>query len=130
MEQYHYLGLVDFLLIAEANTGLDRRDLADNDELITRALNGLWAPTATAYADLVAKAVALEFTLIRNRPLPAENVVVAHECMKEFARRNGFSFEAHLSDVDPDEIFAAIIAGQADALTQLTIWLRETLVAS
>jgi prophage maintenance system killer protein len=130
VQQYRYLGLVDFLAIAEANTDFERRDLADNDEVITRALNGLWAPTSDAFADLVAKAAALEFALIRNRPLPAENVLVAHECMKEFARRNGFTFEADQSEVDVNDLFEVIIAGADEALARLTIWLRETLLPS
>lgn len=129
MEACEYLSLTDFLAIAVANTGLDAEDLADNDEVIARALAGLWAPTAETYADLVTKAAMLEFALIRNRPLPRGNVVVAHECMKEFAWRNGLAFDRRLDEIDADDLFRAIIAGAPDALAKLTAWLQKTLVA-
>jgi prophage maintenance system killer protein len=123
-----YLGLGDFLAIAVANTSFDARDLADNDTVIARAQAGLWAPTSAAYTDLVAKAAILEYALIRDRPLPGNNVVVAHECMKEFARRNGLYFDRELDDADPDDLFRAIISGAPDALDRLTAWLKKTLV--
>ncbi len=128
MDECKYLTLSEFLAIAEANTKLDGKDLADNDEVIVRALAGLWAPTSDAYVGIVEKAAILEFTLIRNRPLPRENVIVAHECMKEFARRNGFLFDGGRDEVDVDDLFSAIIAGVPDALARLTIWLQHTLV--
>lgn len=128
MDECEYLRLSDFLAIAEANTDLDRADLADNDEVIARALTGLWAPTSDAYAGIVLKAAVLEFSLIRARPLPRENVIVAHECMKEFARRNGFEFDQWRDEIDVDDLFRAVIAGAPDALTRLTTWLGNTLV--
>lgn len=128
MGTWQYLGLGDFLAIAVVNTSFDGRDLADNDAVIARAQAGLWAPTSTAYTDLVAKAAILEYSLIRNRPLPGSNVVVAHECMKEFAWRNGFYFDRELDDADPDPLFRAIIAGDPDALDRLAAWLKKTLV--
>ena len=128
MDDCEYLLLSDFLAIAEANTDLDRTDLADNDEVIARALTGLWAPTSPAYEGIVLKAAVLEFSLIRARPLPRENVIVAHECMKEFALRNGFDFDRRRDEIDVDELFRAIIAGAPDALTRLALWLAKTLV--
>lgn len=130
MDDFEYLRLSDFLAIAEVNTHLTRADLIDNAELIARAHNALWTATSPAYTSLVAKAATLEFNLIRNRPLPYENVVVAHECMKEFARRNGYSFDRDRGNIDPDELFKAIIDGAPDALIRLTAWLQNTLVPS
>lgn len=129
MDTCEYLSLGDFLAIAVANTAFDAKDLADNDAVIARAQAGLWAPTSKAYADLVTKAAILEFALIRNRPLPGGNVVVAHECMKEFAWRNGLFFDRQLDETDADDLFRAIITGEPDALDRLTAWLHRTLVA-
>jgi len=130
VDDFEYLRLTDFLAIAECNTCLTRADLTDNAELMARAHSALWSATSPAYATLVAKAAVLEFNLIRSRPLPHENVVVAHECMKEFAYRNGYSFEDRRSDINPNELFKAIIDGAPDALSRLTAWLHNTLIPS
>jgi prophage maintenance system killer protein len=127
VDECEYLRLSEFLAIAEANTDLDGDDLADNDEVIARALSALWAPTSDVYVGVVVKAAILEYSLIRQRPLPRENVIVAHECMKEFTRRNGYEFDASRDDSDIDDLFRAVVDGAPDALTRLTVWLERTL---
>jgi prophage maintenance system killer protein len=128
-----YLALIDFLAIVEANTDLRAEELADNDETISRALVALWAPAARqagreVYRSIQAKAAILEFSMIRQRPLPQENILVAHECMKEFAWRNGFWFDWRRDNADVHALFQRIITGELDGLFRLTLWLQQCLV--
>lgn len=88
------LGVEDFLLLAEAITGLDARALGDVSHIVARAESALEAPFATFdgvefYEGLSTKAAVLCSRLLRNHPLPDGNKRVAYLCMIELIRRNG-----------------------------------------
>jgi death-on-curing protein len=88
------LALEDFLVIAEAVTGLDATALAQTSHIVARAESALAAPLAEfgaveAYPQLATKAAVLCSRLVRNHPLPDGNKRVAYLCMIELLRRNG-----------------------------------------
>ncbi len=88
------LHLADFLVLAEAVTGLDAKDLANAPHVVARAESALAAPFAEfdgveMYDGLVTKAAILCSRLLRNHPLPDGNNRVAYLCMIELIRRNG-----------------------------------------
>jgi death on curing protein len=88
------IGLADFLVLAEAVTGLDAAALALADHVVARAESALAAPFAEfggveVYEGLAVKAAVLCSRLVRNHPLPDGNKRVAYLCMIELIRRNG-----------------------------------------
>lgn len=105
-----WLELADFLLLAEAVTGLDAAQLADVPHVVARAESALAAPFAEfrgvpMYPDLAAKAAVLCSRLLRNHPLPDGNKRAAYLCMIELIRRNGGEWSPVAGD---DERAAAI----------------------
>jgi len=85
--------LDDYLLIAEALTGLDAHALANAPQVVARAESALAAPFASFdgvefYDGLVLKAAVLCSRLNRNHPLPDGNKRAAYLSMIEFIRRN------------------------------------------
>jgi death on curing protein len=88
------LGLDDYLLLAEAVTGLDAGALAEVPHVVARAESALAAPFAEfggieMYDGLARKAAVLCSRLVRNHPLPDGNKRVAYLSMIELIRRNG-----------------------------------------
>lgn len=80
-----YLDVVDFLLIAEAVTGIPAHSLAHSRRVIAQAESALSAPTAEFgghefYPDFARKATVLCWRLLRNHPLPDGNKRVAYLC--------------------------------------------------
>lgn len=89
-----YLGIADFLLIAEAVTGVSAENLARSERTVHLAGSALAAPAAgyggrEFYRDVVTKAAILCSRLARNHPLVDGNKRVAFLCMIEFLERNG-----------------------------------------
>lgn len=88
------VGLADFLVVAEAVTGLGATELGSVPHVVARAESALAAPFAEfggreAYPGLATKAAVLCSRLLRNHPLPDGNKRVAYLCMIELIRRNG-----------------------------------------
>jgi death on curing protein len=88
------LDVADFVVLAEAVTGLDASALADAPHVIARAESALAAPFAVfdgvePHRGLVVKAAILCSRLLRNHPLADGNKRVAYLCMIELIRRNG-----------------------------------------
>jgi death-on-curing protein len=93
--------LADFLLIAEAHTGIDAGQLARMDRVVQLAESALAAPFA-GYGDVelhptfVGKAAIYASRLVRNHPLPDGNKRTAYDVMVEFIERNGYTFAVGL----------------------------------
>jgi death-on-curing protein len=88
------LELADFVVLAQAVTGLDANALADAPHVVARAESALAAPFVVLdgvepYRGLAAKAAVLCSRLLRNHPRPDGNKRVAYLCMIELIRRNG-----------------------------------------
>jgi death-on-curing protein len=86
-----YLGLADYLLIAEAVLGVPAESVAHFDR-IELAASALAAPQAgfagvEAYPDLATKAAVLCWHLIKNHPLPDGNKRCAFLATIEFVER-------------------------------------------
>lgn len=93
-----YLDLADFLLIAEAVTGLDVKTLTKVSRL-PLADSALHAPSAgfgddDMYPDFVDKAAVLLVRLAMNHPLPDGNKRAAWVSMRMFVAINGWSWAA------------------------------------
>lgn len=92
------LDLIDYLLIAEAVTGIDAAKLARTGR-IAYAESALAAPFAgfgdiDRYPSLAEKAAVLCSRLVRNHPLPDGNKRAAYVTMLEFIERNGHRWSA------------------------------------
>ncbi len=129
MADVEYLGLPDFLLIAEVATGVTAESLARLPGLAL-AESALAAPAASFggvefYADLIDKAAVLCSRITRNHPLPDGNKRVAFLSMIEFLERNGRRWAG--SDRDPEESVAMIEAIAAGSLSeaQVATWIRS-----
>ena len=86
--------VADFLLLAEAVSGIDAAVLASIPHVVARAESALAAPYAEFsgvkfYEGLPLEAAVLCSRLLRNHPLPDGNKRVAYLCMIELIRRNG-----------------------------------------
>lgn len=100
-----YLGLADYLVIAEAVLDVPAEVLAlsTNLHLADSALN---APAASfsgteLYSSFEDKAAVLCSRLCNNHPLIDGNKRVAYECLREFVARNGRTWSDPPGD-DPD----------------------------
>jgi death-on-curing protein len=97
-----YLGLADFLLIAEAVLEIPAEVLAMSSRLYL-ADSALNAP-ATSYAgvelypSLHQKAAILCARICNNHPLLDGNKRVGYECMREFVSRNGVTWINPIDD--------------------------------
>jgi death-on-curing protein len=124
-----HLSLADFLLIAEAATGIAAEELARLPNL-GLAESALAAPAASYggaefYPDFVDKAAVLCARLARNHPLPDGNKRTAFLALVEFVERNGRRWGE--SDRDPEESVAMIEGVAAGTLSeaQLAVWVRS-----
>jgi len=89
-----FLDLADFVLIAEAVTGINASVLRQSDHVVSRAESALGAPRASYggeefYPAFEQKAAILCSRIIRNHPLPDGNKRAAFLCLVEFIERNG-----------------------------------------
>lgn len=127
-----YLGLGDFLLIAEAvlDVPAEVLALATDLNLADSALN---APAASfggheVYRPFARKAAVLCSRLCNNHPLIDGNKRVAYEALREFVARNGHEWIESVDDwPDGDEtvkIMLGLAAGQVDE-NALTAWITE-----
>jgi death on curing protein len=126
-----YLDLADYVLIAEAATGVAAEILVRSPR-ITLAESALHAPAATFggvefYPELAMKAAVLCVRLARNHPLPDGNKRAAYLSLLEFVERNGHRW--HTSPADPDDTVRTIegVAAGEIAETALAEWIRGRL---
>lgn len=113
------IDLADFLVIAEAVTGLDAVALGAVPHVVARAESALEAPFAAfggaeMYDGLVTKAAILCSRLLRNHPLPDGNKRVAYLCMIELVRRNGAEWRPTASVRERVETIERLAARQLD----------------
>ena len=126
-----YLDLADYLVIAEAVTGISAETLLRTPR-IDLADSALHAPAASFggvefHPEFELKAAVLCSRLARNHPLPDGNKRAAYLSMLEFVERNGRSWKR--SPADPDETVRIIEAVAANELseTDLAEWIKGRL---
>ena len=124
-----YLGLGDYLTIAELILGIDGELLA-NGVGIGLADSALAAPQASFdgiefYPELERKAAVLLEHLVKNHPLPDGNKRTAYATMWMFIAINGLTWTLE----DPDEIVPIIIrVASGDISTEeLTEWISSNI---
>jgi len=113
----NYLTLADYLLIAQAVTGVPANVLARLDR-IGLAESALLAAAASfggheAYPDFTTKSAVLSWHLVQNHPLPGGNKRCAFVSLIEFCARNGRQWTR--SEHDPEEtdrIIRGVAAGE------------------
>lgn len=127
-----YLGIGDYLLIAEAVTGTPAEKLAHLDRM-RLADSALHVPESEfegheAYPDFAAKAAALTWHLVKNHPLPDGNKRAAFLSLLEFVMVNGRRWERHPDD--PHETDAVIrgVAEGSVSKEQLRDWIAERVI--
>ena len=101
--EWRYLEVGDFLLIAEAVTGILANVLAESDRIVSQADSAPHVPQSgfgatEVYPGFGDKAAILCARLIQNHPLPDGNKRTAFLCMIEFIERNGFRLETRPDD--------------------------------
>jgi death-on-curing protein len=111
--------LVDFLILAEAVTGLDAADLIDAPHIVARAESALAAPFAEfdgveMYDGLARKAAVLCSRLVRNHPLPDGNKRVAYLSMIELIRRNGCEWRPAAPELERAAMVERLAARDVD----------------
>jgi death-on-curing protein len=121
-----YLDLTDYLLIAEAVTGIDAVVLAKAARL-ELAESALGAPQAAFdevefYPEFVTKAAVLCARLAWNHPLPDGNKRAAWVSLREFCARNGYRLTPTSVD-DAVATMEALAAHQIDE-AQLAAWIE------
>ena len=97
-EAWRYLDLGDFLLVAEAVTGIPAEILASSERVVSQADSALHMPSSgfgdvEAYPTFAEKAGILCARIIQDHPLPDGNKRTAFICLVEFVERNGQRFE-------------------------------------
>ena len=127
-----YLGLADYLLIAEAVLGVPAEVLtiSANLHLADSALN---SPAATfgghdLYPDFADKAAALCVHLCNNHTLIDGNKRVAYWAMTEFVERNGYTWTPPAGDdPDGDETVKIMwdVAANRCSQHELAQWIRD-----
>jgi len=129
-----YLGLADYLLIAEAVLDVPAEVLYHSADL-RLADSALHAPAASfggrdLYPSFDQKAAVLCWRVCNNHPLLDGNKRVAYECLREFVARNGFAWNEPLDDwPDGDEtvkVMWAVAAREMDE-EHLTSWVADRL---
>jgi death on curing protein len=99
-----YLGLADFLLVAEAVLEVNAEVLAHTVDF--------------ALADMALHA--LGYRIARNHPLIDGNKRVAYECLREFVARNGRSWSPPPGDTPGgDETVAVMVAVAAGEMSEV-----------
>jgi death on curing protein len=126
-----YLDLADYLVIAEAVTGIPAEALLRSAR-IHLAESALHAPAAAFgdvefYPSLEMKAAVLCARLARNHPLPDGNKRAAYLSLLEYIERNGRTWRK--SPHDPDETVQVMEAVAANELSEsdLAEWIRGRL---
>jgi death on curing protein len=112
-----YLELADYLLIAEAVTGLPAEIIANFDR-IGLAQSALAAPQmgfggVEAYPEFETKAAVLCWHLVKNHPLPDGNKRCAFLATVEFVERNGRTWVPAPGDPDEtDRVIRGVASGE------------------
>jgi death-on-curing protein len=101
--EWQYLDLGDFLLIAEAVTGIPAEVLGSSERVISQADSALHVPGSgfgdlEAYPAFAEKAAILCARIIQNHALPDGNKRTVFMCMVEFIERNGRRLEFRATD--------------------------------
>jgi death on curing protein len=117
-----YLEIADFLLIAEAVTGVPAEDLARSERTVHLAGSALAAPAAAYaaqefYPDIATKATILCSRLARNHPLIDGNKRVAFLCMVEFLERNRRKLKL-VGERDDNSMVDAVVALAAGEMSE------------
>ncbi len=126
-----YLDLADYLLIAEAVTGVSAQTFARLPSL-DLAESALHVPQSEFdgvefYPDFAMKAAVLCARLLRNHPLPDGNKRAAWVSLQEFIERNGFRWEP--PPVDEAESTVVAVASSTMSESDFADWLRGRIVA-
>jgi death on curing protein len=128
---WRYLDLADYLLIAEAVTGLEAEVLAEMPRVVNLASSALSVPSSgwqgqDAYPELAQKAALLAARLAKNHPLPDGNKRAAWLSMVEFIERNGYG----LDQPEPVEAVDAMLRLASSKLAEADFveWLRPRLI--
>ncbi len=128
---WHYLDLADYLLIAEAVTGLKAEVLAEMPRVVDPASSALSVPGSgwqgqEAYPDPAQKAGLLAARLAKNHPLPDGNKRAAWLAMIEFVERNGYRLE----QPEPAEAVDVMLRLASSELPEADFveWLRPRLM--
>ena len=129
MAEVKYLSLADFLLIAEAATGVPAEDISRLPN-VSLAESALAAPAASFsgvefYPDFLDKAAVLCTRIARNHALPDGNKRTAFLALVEFLERKERQWAG--SERDPDETVTIVQAVAAGTLSeaQLAAWIRS-----
>jgi death-on-curing protein len=129
---WRYLDLADYLVIAEAATGIPATTLMRTGQLHL-AESALSAPAASFggvefYPEFEVKAAVLCARITKNHALPDGNKRTAYLCLREFVERNGRLWQQ--SDADPDEtvtIIEGLAAGEVSE-EELADWVRGRII--
>lgn len=122
------LDIADFLLIAQAVTGIDAKALARVTK-IPSAESALAAPFASFggnvfYEDPVERAAICCSRIVRNHPLPDGNKRTAYECMVEMLHRSGIEWHQPTEFPDGDAPIIEALAAGALSESEFTGWLH------
>ena len=114
-----YLEIGDYLLIAEAVTGIKAEVLAEMPRVVDLASSALAVPASgwggqDAYPEFDQKAGLLASRLARNHPLPDGNKRAAWLALLEFVERNGFT----LGEPEADDVVNTVVALAAGELRE------------
>ena len=128
---WQYLDLADYLLIAEAVTGLKAEVLAEMPRVVGLASSALSVPSSgwqgqDAYPDPAQKAGLLAARLAKNHPLPDGNKRAAWLALIEFIERNGFQLEQPTPAEAVDVMLRLASSELAEA--DFVEWLRTRLI--
>jgi death-on-curing protein len=124
-----YLGLAEYLWLAEQVTGIEAATLAKASR-VDLADSALHAPSAgfgdeDFYPDVYDKAAVLCCRLAWNHPLPDGNKRAAWAALVLFVDLNGGTWQPDPPDVDAaEEAMLAVAAGEVDE-AWLADWLRQ-----
>jgi death-on-curing protein len=128
---WSYLDLADYLLIAEAVTGVPAEVLAGMPRVTDLASSALSVPASgwqgtEAYPELAQKAGLLAARLAKNHPLPDGNKRAAWLALIEFIERNGYRLE----QPEPAEAVDVLLRLASSDLSEADFveWLRLRLV--
>jgi death-on-curing protein len=121
-----FLDLGEFIEIAEAVTGLDRRTI-ERASRLDLADSALHAPAAgfadqDLYESMPSKAAVLLHRLAQNHPLPDGNKRAAWVSMRMFIELNGWGWIDRPSIDEAEAFVLAVAAGERDE-QQIADWL-------
>lgn len=125
-----YLDLLDYLLIAEAVSGIEAQTLAGMPRVTDLASSALMVPQAgwaghEAYPEFAQKVALLGARLAKNHPLPDGNKRTAFLAMIEFAERNGY--EIDVPGVDETVSVMLAVASSEMSENDFVAWIRPRL---